>query len=144
MTFILRQPINGQLSTIYPHCFRHTLCSRSYHSLSVYPDQICGHSLNTCSICFLSTLSLNRFFLLQVLRAASPALLRVIALGAFFIYCTVSAFCHDVPNAIIIICSYIYFVLTINRNCGFSLFYSIIRFGLAFNSIESVPTLFPA
>lgn len=30
------------------------------------------------------------FFCTKVLRAASPALLRVIALGAFFIYCTVS------------------------------------------------------
>jgi len=29
--------------------------------------------------------------LLQVVRAASPVLLRVIVLGAFFIYCTVSA-----------------------------------------------------
>lgn len=32
----------------------------------------------------------GNFFLLQVVRAASPVLLRVIVLGAFFIYCTVS------------------------------------------------------
>lgn len=31
------------------------------------------------------------FLLLQVVRAASPVLLRVIVLGAFFIYCTVSS-----------------------------------------------------
>lgn len=30
------------------------------------------------------------FFISQVVRAASPVLLRVITLGAFFIYCTVS------------------------------------------------------
>jgi hypothetical protein len=32
--------------------------------------------------------------LLQVVRAASPVLLRVIVLGAFFIYCTVSMNIH--------------------------------------------------
>lgn len=37
--------------------------------------------------------------LLQVLRAASPALLRVIALGAFFIYCTVSNVHPDVEQS---------------------------------------------
>lgn len=36
-------------------------------------------------------LFLGDVFLLQVVRAASPVLLRVIVLGAFFIYCTVSS-----------------------------------------------------
>lgn len=49
----------------------------------------CMRSLHKMCIIFFIVFTVIAF-LFQVLRAASPALLRVIALGAFFIYCTVS------------------------------------------------------
>lgn len=111
---ILWQQING-------HSFTHSLtCSRSIclHTLTPWVhfdfgvdyvcSYVCGHftrkkkktnyalTLHKCKqFVFLFAFIKSLWFLLQVLRAASPALLRVIALGAFFIYCTVSGFGHD-------------------------------------------------
>lgn len=100
------------------HCFRCQQCKESemntFDRFTISPQakfcswnvaviktpityHICVRVCVCAYVCFYSPipiLLLNllnfSFFSLQILRAASPALLRVIALGAFFIYCTVS------------------------------------------------------
>lgn len=110
---ILRQPINGHSFThsltcslsICLHTWVHLgfvatyVCVYVYMFVSISPEKNKTKYALTLHKCkqfvFLFAFIKSLRFLLQVLRAASPALLRVIALGAFFIYCTVSGFCHD-------------------------------------------------
>lgn len=82
----LHQTLQGK-SQHFPFPNKYQVVRRMKLNFTICSCNLCTQSILIIIIGIYRTW---KYFLLQVVKAASPVLLRVIVLGAFFIYCTVS------------------------------------------------------